>query len=306
MGTQRRYSEIMHKKFRFIIDEQLNDCALWQLLTNQFRKHSDDCDNGWRGEFWGKLMRGACLIYQYVQDEELYKTLEATVNDLLSTQDSFGRISSYSQSCEFGDWDIWGRKYVMLGLEYFHEICKSKPLRKRITKALELQADYLIRHIGKGKIPIDQTSRFWSALNSTSVLQPIVRLYALTGDIRYYDYAKELIETQGAEEENIFALAYEDVKSPYEYPVVKAYEMISCFEGLLDFYRVSNEEKCLRTCVRFADKVLSTDFTVIGGSGCKEELFDNSMLKQINILIIPGRVLIRIIARLRKRKRYNP
>lgn len=281
MGTKRRYSDIMHKKFRFLIDEQLNDYSLWQLLTNQFRKHSDDCDNGWRGEFWGKLMRGACLIYQYDQDEALYKTLYTAVEDLLSTQDTFGRISSYSQSREFGDWDIWGRKYVLLGLEHFHEICKSKPLRKRIIEALKLQADYLIQHIGRGKIPINQTSRFYSALNSTSVLQPIVRLYALTGDTRYYDYAIELIEMQDAEGENIFALAFKNEKSPFEYPVVKAYEMISCFEGLLDFYRVSKEEKCLQACVRFADKVLSTDFTVIGGSGCKEELFDNSTKTQV-------------------------
>ena len=46
---------------RFIEDWQLLDAPLWALFVNQFRSNVDDHDNGWRCEYWGKLMRGASL-----------------------------------------------------------------------------------------------------------------------------------------------------------------------------------------------------------------------------------------------------
>ena len=56
---------------RFIEDYQLLDAPLWVKFVNQFREtvpKADDHDNGWRGEYWGKMMRGACITYQYTQN----------------------------------------------------------------------------------------------------------------------------------------------------------------------------------------------------------------------------------------------
>lgn len=44
---------------RFVQDKQLKDPQLWQLAAEQFTAPVDDADLGWRGEYWGKLMRGA-------------------------------------------------------------------------------------------------------------------------------------------------------------------------------------------------------------------------------------------------------
>ena len=62
------------------------------------------------GEYWGKLMRGACMTWQYTGDQELYKILREAVLKLLDTQDEEGRISTYSRQEEFNGWDIWCRK----------------------------------------------------------------------------------------------------------------------------------------------------------------------------------------------------
>ena len=53
-------------------------------------------------------------IFEYSHDAELYEILETTVVELLETEDEFGRISSYTMETEFGGWDMWGRKYVLL------------------------------------------------------------------------------------------------------------------------------------------------------------------------------------------------
>ena len=74
--------------------------------------------------------------------------------------------------------------------------------------------------------------------------------------------------------------AFEDKKAPFEYAVKKAYEMISCFEGLLEFYEAVGNRDCLTACERFADRLLETDFTIIGGVGHYDELLDNGTKMQ--------------------------
>ena len=58
--------------------------------------------------------------------------------------------------------------------------------------------------------------------------------------------------------------------------------MMSCFEGLLEFYRITGNERYKTAILNFADKVLESDFTVIGSSGCTHELFDHSSVRQAN------------------------
>ena len=116
--------------------QQLFDEKTWKLLVEQFKIKADVC-NDWRGEFWGKMMRGACLTYRVSKDEKLYKVIVNTVLDMLSTQEETGSFSTYPLEVEFNDWDLWGRKYVMLGFLYFLEICKSNALKRRIIVALK-------------------------------------------------------------------------------------------------------------------------------------------------------------------------
>ncbi len=276
-----KYSLPLDEYFSYLSERQLKDDSLWALLVEQFENKSDICDNGWRGEYWGKLMRGASLIYAYSRDDKLYSVLEKTVEDLLKTQDSSGRICTYSADNEFVGWDMWCRKYVMLGLEYFYDVCEKEELKQRIIRALKGQADYIMSKVGDGKKPIYETSSAWGALNSVSVIQPFVRLYTLTRDKKYLHYAETLIASRSNGEPNIFESAYADEKAPFEYPVTKAYEMISCFEGALDYYKVTNERKHLIECENFANKILETDFTLIGASGCRDEYFDNSAKTQL-------------------------
>ena len=266
-----------------IADAQLKDAEFWSLLERQFEKRYDVSDGGWRGEFWGKLMRGGCMVYSYLKDEELYSVLERSVLKIISLADADGRISSYPAENEFFGWDMWGRKYVMLGLEFFYDVAKTEAVKKKIIAALIRQADYIIKKIGDGenRKPITQTSAAWGAINSVSVLQPFVKLFKLAGKPEYETFIKMLIKTRINGEFNLFATAEENKKSPYEYPITKAYEIISCFEGLLDYYELTGKKEYLETCVKFASAVLKTDFTVVGGIGCFDEYFNNSTRKQV-------------------------
>ncbi len=277
------YNGIIDAAIRHIQSIQLLRGDLWRAFVEQFRTHPDDKTFSWKGEYWGKMMRGAVFTYQYTADEELYKVLCETVRDLISTQDSLGRISTYSVDAEFNGWDLWCRKYVLLGFQYFLDICRDEALKDEIIETMKKHADYIMSLVGspsEGKREITLCSQHWMGLNSSSILEPFVRLYNLTGEKKYLDFSTYIVDCGGITEGSIFELAYQNELYPYQYPTTKAYEMMSCFEGLLEYYRVTKIEKYKTAVVNFAKKVLESDITLIGCSGCTHELFDFSAKRQ--------------------------
>lgn len=268
----------------FICANQLYDIKLWHRFASQFSFPSDDYNNGWRGEYWGKMMRGASAVLAHTNDLKLYRILKNSVEDILGNEDKWGRISSYSQENEFHGWDVWGRKYVLLGLQYFLEICDDEELNSRIVASMCRQVDYLISKLGYGKRSITDTTAHWLGANSCSVLEPVVRLYNLTHDKKYLDFAGYIVEAcEGKHGElNIFVSALENKLKPHEYIETKAYETMSCFEGLAEFYRVTGIEKYKTCVVNFAEQVLANEISIIGTCGCTHELFDNTRLHQVD------------------------
>lgn len=271
-----KYGDFIEKTIQFTLKKQLLDSKLWAKFVDVFRTKEDISDLGWRCEFWGKMMRGACLVYQYEPNNELYNVLEKTVIDLLSTQDEFGRFTSYID--EFKGWDMWGRKYIITSLLYFSRICKDHILKEKVIESVKKHADYIIEKIGPndGQINILTTSNFWGGLNSASITETFVDLYKTTKEKKYLDFAKYVIGTGGCLNGDIVKLAYEGKLSPHEYPVTKAYEMMSFFEGCLEYYTVTNDEYYFIVFKNFIEKVRDNEISVIGCAGCTDELFDNS------------------------------
>ena len=267
---------------RFFQEEQLKDRVLWKKFVDQFRSQPDSATNGWRGEYWGKMIRGGALVYEYTRDEELYDVLTETVRDMLTAAESDGRVSSYEREAEFCGWDMWCRKYVILGCEYYLEICRDENFCAEIISFIKGCADYILAHIGneEGKKPITDTSKNWLGMNSCSILEPFVKLYKLTGEQKYLDFATYIIEEGGAKGINIFELAYRNEIKPYQYGVSKAYEMMSCFEGLLEYYYVTGIEKYKEAVINFANAVMETEISVIGCCGVTHELFDYTRARQ--------------------------
>jgi hypothetical protein len=56
--------------------------------------------------------------------------------------------------------------------------------------------------------------------------------------------------------------------------------MMSCFEGLLEYYYTTGIEDCKTAVVNFANAVMATELSVIGCSGITHELFDYTAARQ--------------------------
>ena len=266
----------------FLQKEQLTDRGLWAKFVDLFRTQPDAENHGWRGEYWGKMMRGGALVYAYTRDEELYDVLTESVRDMLTVAEADGRVSTYPRDCEFDAWDLWCRKYVILACEYYLDICKDEALKADILRFICRAADYIIARIGdgEGQTRITDATRSWLGLNSSSILEPMVRLYKLTGEQKYLDFSTYIIREGGAKGVPVFRLAFENELYPYQYGVSKAYEMTSCFEGLLEYYYATGNEDCRQAVVNFAHAVMDSELSIIGCSGITHELFDYTRFRQ--------------------------
>lgn len=278
-----RYTSVMDRYVAFTMDHQLMNEKTWENFVKVFTADSDDWDKGWRGEYWGKMMRGACLTYQYNRDQALYGVLENTVRNMLLTQRDDGRFSTYSREKQLNGWDVWGRKYVTTAMLHFYDICRDEGLKASILIALCNHMDALIADVGseENQVEITKTSAMWGGVASASILDSVIDLYRHTGKETYKEFASYIISTGGCVDANLIELALEDKIAPYEYPVVKAYELMSFFEGVLSYYEITGVEKYRQAVLNFVEAVNRTDITAIGCSGCTHELFDHSSVMQV-------------------------
>ena len=220
------------------------------------------------GEMWGKAVRSGCMFYRYTADPELKEILSQTVKDLLSTVRPNGSISCVppEKQPDGPGGDLWERKYVLLGLDRYYDLVEADPA---VLRAMTDQADCIIEQVGEPpKVPI--TSLGWSPnhIESSTLLEPFMRLYNRTGEKRYLDFARYIVSTGGSEGYDIFRQAYDNVP-PHEMggPYPKAYEMMSMFEGAVEYYRVTGDEYVRRSFMNLYDNIRRNEITIIGNGG---------------------------------------
>jgi len=245
-------------------------------LIEPFRHREET--NRWQTEFWGKWILSAISAYEYNRDPEMLKIIQNAVSGLLATQTPDGYIGNYSKKAQLNSWDIWGRKYTMLGLLAYYDISQDK---KALTAAKKL-ADYLMSQVGPGKVNIVKTGNY-HGMPSSSVLEPMVLLYRHTGEKKYLDFAKYIVgqwETQDGPNLISKALNGQNVADRFPFPKIwfgvengqKAYEMMSCYEGLLELYRITGEPDYLKSAEMAVQNIIDTEINV-AGSGTAFECF---------------------------------
>ena len=257
----------------------------YQLYIKPFDLRNDD-PGKWQGEFWGKWFTSAALAYQYQPTTEHRKIIDLAACGLMKTQAKDGRLSSYSKN--FGDWDIWGRKYALLGLVAYYDQTGDISAIETAGRAL----DDIISVAGPGKQKLIETGlSLLEGLSSSSILEPVVLIYQRTGQQRYLDFAKYIVSLWS--EPNNYtdkgmrlvedALAGVD---PINISAPKGYEQMSCYEGLCELYRVTGNKKYLDAVVTYGHKVLNKEIMIVG-SGSSGELWCDGAMRQTELLEQP-------------------
>jgi DUF1680 family protein len=232
----------------------------------------------WQTEFWGKWILSAIAAYEYNHDPEMLKIIQNAVSGLLATQTSDGYIGNYSKEAQLQHWDIWGRKYTMLGLLAYYDISGDK----KVLDAAKKLADHLLTQVGPSLADIVKTGNY-RGMPSSSILEPMVFLYRHTGEKRYLDFAKYIVDQwETADGPKLISKAAEGVAVADRFPFPKtwwswengqkAYEMMSCYEGLLELYRITGEATYLKSAELAVQNIIDSEINV-AGSGTAFECF---------------------------------
>jgi hypothetical protein len=265
------------EKMNLVISQRIKSQDVEHLIE-PFR-HKEET-RLWQSEFWGKWIQSAIAAYDYNHDPELLDIIKNAVNGLIATQMPNGYIGNYSDAAALQHWDIWGRKYTLLGLLAYYDLTGDK----NALNASRRVADHLLTQVGPGKTDIVKTGNY-RGMPSSSILEPMVYLYRRTGDNRYLDFAKYIVtqwETASGPKLISSALSSVPVALRFPHPESwwsyengqKAYEMMSCYEGLLELYRITGDASYLKSVEMAVSKIIESEIN-IAGSGTAFECFYN-------------------------------
>jgi len=261
----------------------------YESFVDMYRR--DDRSRSALGEVWGKAVRSGCMFYRYTRDEELKEMMKATVKEFLTTQRSNGSFScsSIEKQPDGQKGDLWERKYTLLALVCYYNEIEQDP---KVLNAMIKHADCIVAQIGNSpKVSI--LDQGWSPNNieSSTLMEPMMQLYNLTHKAEYLEFAKYIIDSGCAKGSNIIQEAVDNVptyKMGGVYP--KAYEMLSLFEGLVEYYRVTGDERIKTAFMNLFRNVKNDEITIIGNGGgdqpyhpaVKGEAWDNTAKEQTN------------------------
>lgn len=238
----------------------------------------------WQSEFWGKWFTSAVQAYRYHPEPELKAVLDKAVSGLINTQTPDGYIGNYSEESRLSQWDIWGQKYCLLGLLAYYDLTQDQ---KSLKVAVKL-TDQLIKKLANKKVLIVETGNY-KGMPASSVLEPITQLYVRTNDKRYLEFAEEIVrQWELSVGPQLVSKSGIDVGSRFiPFPLVeewvkqgqKAYEMMSCYEGLLELYRITGKENYKTAVEKTWQNILDTEI-YITGSGSASECWYHGKEKQ--------------------------
>ena len=230
----------------------------------------------WDGEHVGKWLHAATLAWVTTGDPTLRAKLDATVVALAECQLADGYLGTYEEKNRWTAWDVWAHKYNLLGLlTYMRYTGNQAPLA-----TCRRMADMLCQNLGTGpgQRDIITAGAQHVGMASTSVLEPMVLLYRLTGEQRYLDFCHYIVR------------AWEQPNGPHIVSRLlaqqgvnkvgngKAYEMLSCLNGALELYRTEGDRRLLEICLNAWQDIVDKRLYLTGAASIRELFRDDHEL----------------------------
>ncbi len=254
-------------------------------LVEPFRHRNET--SCWQTEFWGKWFTSAVLAYRYQPGARLKGVLDSAVTALLKTQTPDGYIGNYTEANRLDQWDIWGRKYCMLGLLAYYDLTGNT---KSLDGARKI-ADHLMGEL-KAKNAILVKKGNHRGMAASSILEPFTLLYTRTNDKHYLDFAMEIVrEWETPDGPQLISKSTVDVSHRFPKPKVwfgwdqgqKAYEMMSCYEGLLELYRITGKTEYKEAVERTWANINETEINIAGSGSSVECWFGGKHLQTMAV-----------------------
>lgn len=227
----------------------------------------------WDGEHVGKWLHAATLAWVNTGDPALRAKLDRTVSELSKCQLADGYLGTYLDKDRWTEWDVWAHKYNLIGLlTYMQYTGNQEPL-----PVCRRMADLLCNTFGDapGKRDIIQAGEH-VGMAPTSVLEPMVLLYRTTGEKRYLDFCKYILRAWEQDNGPHIISRLLSLKRVDKVGDAKAYEMLSCLNGALEYYRATGDQpQILEACLNAWQDIVSHRLYLTGTASYQEVFHDD-------------------------------
>ena len=227
----------------------------------------------WDGEHVGKWLHASTLAWANTGDPALRQKLDQTVAELLKCQLDDGYLGTYLEKDRWTEWDVWAHKYNLIGLiTYIRYTGNQAPL-----PACRRMADLLCRTFGDGPGQRDIIKAgHHVGMAPTSVLEPMVLLHRLTGEPRYLHFSKYILRSWEQSNGPHIASTLLSAKRVDKVGNGKAYEMLSCLNGALEYYRtIGGDRQIFDACLNAWQDIVDKRLYLTGAASYHELFHDD-------------------------------
>lgn len=233
----------------------------------------------WDGEHVGKWLHAATLAWANTGDPALRAKLDYVAAELVKCQLDDGYLGTYLPKDRWTEWDVWAHKYNLIGLiTYVRYTGNLAPLA-----ACRRMADLLCNTFGDapGRRDIIKAG-YHVGLAPTSVLEPMVLLYRLTGEARYLDFCNYILRAWEQPDGPKIISTLLTSKRVDKVGNGKAYEMLSCLNGALEYYRTLGDPKILEACLNAWQDIVKNRLYITGAASYGEMFHGDYDLPNVN------------------------
>jgi len=174
-----------------------DDNGEWQV---QFLWWNSETQSNW----WDGFIRNAILT----QDAKSLEKVKSYVDAKLETQDADGYMGVYAQDLRYNhtteNGELWAQSSLFRGLLAYYEYTKDQRILTAVEKAVKLT---MKRYPINGSQPFNIEKPYAGVGHGLTFVDVLNRLYELTGNIQYLDYALFLYEDY-----NRYALSEVDIQ----------------------------------------------------------------------------------------------
>lgn len=232
----------------------------------------------WDGEHVGKWLHAATLAWVYTGDAALRKKLDDTARQLAKCQLPDGYLGTYLDKDRWTEWDVWAHKYNLIGLLTYVRYTGNRELLPTCRR----MGDLLCRTFGDEPGKRDIIKAGWHVgMAPTSVLEPMVLLYRMTGEQRYLDFCKYILRAWEQPDGPHIISRLLTLKRVDKVGNGKAYEMLSCLNGALEYYRTVGDPKILEACLNAWQDIVDHRLYITGAASYGEVFRDNYDLPNV-------------------------
>jgi uncharacterized protein len=220
----------------------------------------------WQGEFIGTWLDAAIRTAWNTSDDELKAKIEGMVNGWLATQAPDGYLGTYDENDRWLSWDVWVQAHDMIGLiGYYRATGKADFLQ-----AAARIADRVLQDFGPGKRRLVETGPSYG-MASSAILEPMIWLYWETGDERYLQFGRWLVDEDWESEKGPKIVStLLDGRGVANTANAKGIEMLTNLAGLLELYRATGEGRYLKAAQIAWEDIVSHHLYITGSASTGE------------------------------------